>query len=73
MPTMGHSQPHAELKHGDHVEIPGDGLTGTVVAAHPHNVEVRVLIDGGEQHRHYAYEAVRRLPTLDEASKFVDH
>lgn len=68
---MSKAQPNAELKAGDHVEIPGEGLTGTVVAAHPHNVEVRVLVDGGEQHRHYAHESVRRSPTLDEASKLV--
>jgi hypothetical protein len=36
-------------------------------------VEVRVLVDGGEQHRHYAYEAVKRVPSMDEASKFIDH
>ena len=70
---MSRSQPNAELKHGDHVEIPGEGLTGTVVAAHPHDVEVRVLVDGGEQHRHFAYEAVKRVPSMDEASKFIDH
>lgn len=70
---MSRSQPKAELKHGDHVLIRGENLRGTVVKAHPHNVEVRVLIDGGEQHRKYPYESVERIPTLDEASKFVDH
>jgi len=70
---MSRSQPNAELKHGDHVLIRSENLRGTVVAAHPHNVEVRVLVDGGEQHRKYAYESVERIPTLDEVSKFVDH
>ena len=70
---MAKSQPHAELKRGDHVLIRGENLRGTVVEAHPHGVEVRVLIDGGEQHRHYAHDSVERLPTLDEVSKFVDH
>ena len=67
-----HKTPAAELKLGDHVRIPGEGLEGRVVGVHPHNVEVAVLVDGGEQRRHYAHESLERIPTLDEASKFVD-
>jgi hypothetical protein len=61
------------LKPGDHVLVRGEDLRGTVVAARPHEVEVRVLVDGGEQHRRYPYESVELVPTLDEASKYVDH
>jgi preprotein translocase subunit YajC len=68
-----HNVPWAELKLGDHVRIPGDGLEGRVVGVHPHNVEVEVAIDGEHVRRHYAYESVERAPTLDEASHYVDH
>ncbi len=68
-----HNVPWAELKLGDHVRIPGEDLEGRVVGVHPHKVEVEVLVDGNSERRHYAYESVVRVPTLDEASKYVDH
>jgi hypothetical protein len=70
---MAKHTPSAELKLNDHVRIPGEGLEGRVVGVHPHNVEVEVLLDGSEVRRHYAHESVVRVPTLDEASDFVDH
>ncbi|HEY2476995.1 MAG TPA: hypothetical protein VGI19_19600 [Candidatus Cybelea sp.] len=68
-----HNVPGAELKLGDRVRIPGEDLQGRVVGVHPHNVEVEVLVDGNNIRRHYAYESVERIPTLDEASRYVDH
>lgn len=68
-----HNASSAELKLGDHVRIPGENLTGRVVGVHPHNVEVEVEIDGQKARRHYAYESVNRIATLDEASNYVDH
>jgi hypothetical protein len=68
-----HNVPWAELKLGDHVRIPGESLEGRVVGVHPHNVEVEVRIDGENQRRHFAYESVERIPTMDEASRYVDH
>ncbi len=68
-----HNVPWAELKLGDHVRIPGENLEGRVVGVHPHNVEVTVSIDGEHVRKQYAYESVERIPTLDEASHYVDH
>lgn len=68
-----HNVPEAELKLGDHVRIPGEGLEGRVTGVHPHTIEVEVLVDGRNERRHYAHESLERIPTLDEASKFVDH
>jgi hypothetical protein len=65
--------PRAELKLGDHVRIPGDDLVGRVVGVTPHNVEVEVLVDGENVRRHYAYESVERIGTMDEVSRYVDH
>jgi hypothetical protein len=68
-----HNVPWAELKLGDHVRIPGEDVEGRVVGVHPHNVEVEILVDGVHARRRYAYESVERIPTLDEASRYVDH
>jgi preprotein translocase subunit YajC len=61
---------HAELKVGDKVSIPGEGLSGIVSAVHPH--EAIVKLESGE-HRRFALESLRREATLDEVSNFVDH
>jgi hypothetical protein len=68
-----HNIPAAELKLGDHVRIPGEDLEGRVVGVHPHTVEVELLADGKDERRHYGYESIERIPTLDEASHYVDH
>ena len=68
-----HNVPWAELKLGDRVRIPGEELEGRVVGVHPHSVEVDVDIDGSRVRRHYAYESIERIRTLDEASNYVDH
>ena len=60
------------LKPGDHVYIDGTREEGTVKEVHPHEAIVRVKVPGGHEERKYALEALRRDPTLDEASKFVD-
>jgi len=68
-----HNVPWAELKLGDHVRISGEDLEGRVVGVHPHNVEVSVFVDGEHVRKSYAYESVERVPTLGEASRYVDH
>jgi hypothetical protein len=68
-----HNVPRAELKLGDHVRIPGEGLEGRVVGVHPHKIEVEVLVAGKNERRHYAHESLERIATLDEASNYVDH
>lgn len=68
-----HNVPWAQLKLGDHVRISADDLVGRVVGVHPHNVELEVLLDGQQVRRHYAHESVERIPTLGEASRYVDH
>jgi ribosomal protein S17 len=70
--TMAHT-PNAELKLGDRVRIPGESLEGTVTDVHPHAITVKVVIDGETVHKKYAHESLVREPTMDEASKFVDH
>jgi preprotein translocase subunit YajC len=67
---MPSKKAHALLKLGDHVSIPGEGLSGTVSAVHPHEVIVR--LESGE-HRRFALESIRRIPTFDETSDFIDH
>lgn len=67
---MPSKKAHALLKDGDHVTIPGERLSGTVTAVHPH--EVTVKLESGE-HRRFALESVRREPSMSEASDFVDH
>ena len=67
---MPSKKAHAELKIGDSVTIPGEGLRGKVSSVHPH--EVIVKLESGE-HRRYAHESVHREATLDELSDFVDH
>jgi hypothetical protein len=61
------------LKVGDHVYIDGTREEGTVKAVHPHEILVRVTVSGGHEDRKYAHEDLRRDPTMDEASKFIDH
>ncbi|MBV8498530.1 MAG: hypothetical protein JO003_04690 [Candidatus Eremiobacteraeota bacterium] len=68
-----HNIPRAELKPGDHVRIPGEGREGRVVGVHPHSIEVATLVDGKNERRHYARESLERIPTLAEASNYVDH
>jgi preprotein translocase subunit YajC len=67
---MPSKKAHAMLKPGDRVSIPGEGLSGTVTAVHPH--EAIVKLESGE-HRRFALESVHREPTLGEISDFVDH
>jgi hypothetical protein len=70
---MKKAGPRAELKLGDHVRIPADDVVGTVTDVHPHDVTVKVTIDGETVHRKYAYESVVREPTMEEASHYIDH
>lgn len=67
---MPSKKAHAELKVGDKVTVPGEGLSGTVSAVHPH--EAIVKLESGE-HRRFALESLHREATLDEVSNFVDH
>lgn len=67
---MPSKKAHAELKAGDRVTIPGEGLAGVVKDVHPHDVVVK--LDSGE-HRRFALESVHRVAKLDELSNFVDH
>jgi preprotein translocase subunit YajC len=67
---MPSKKAHAELKAGDKVSIPGEGLIGIVSAVHPH--EAVVKLESG-QHRRFALESLRREPTMNEISNFVDH
>jgi preprotein translocase subunit YajC len=68
--AMPSKKAHAELKVGDRVSIPGEGLKGVVSAVHPH--EALVKLESGE-HRRFALESLHREPTLNEISNFVDH
>ncbi len=61
------------LKAGDKVYIDGTKEEGIVKEVHPHEVLVRVQTTQGHEIRKYAYEELRRDPTMDEASGFVDH
>ena len=67
---MPSKKAHAELKLGDKVTIPGEGLRGVVVDVHPH--EVTVKMESGER-RKFAHESIHREPTFEETSDFVDH
>jgi len=70
---MPRHNPQAELKLGDHVRIRGENREGRVVGVHPHSIEVEALVEGKNERRHYAHESLERVPTLDEASNYVDH
>lgn len=61
------------LKAGDHVYIDGTNEEATVKEVHPHEVVVRVKTLDGHETRKYAYEDLRLDPTMDEASRYVDH
>jgi hypothetical protein len=61
------------LKAGDHVYIDGTNEEGTVTEVHPHEVTVRVKTLDGHETRKYTYEDLRLDPTMDEASRYVDH
>jgi hypothetical protein len=61
------------LKAGDRVYIDGTTDEGVVKEVHPHEVSVRVAVPGGHEVRKYAHEDLRLDPTMDEASKFIDH
>jgi len=67
---MSSKKGHAELKAGDRVSIPGEGVRGVVSDVHPH--EAVVKLESGE-HRRFSLESIHREPTLDEISDFVDH
>jgi preprotein translocase subunit YajC len=67
---MPSKKAHSELKLGDRVSIPGEGLHGVVTAVHPH--EAIVKLESGE-HRKFALESLHREATLGEISDFVDH
>jgi hypothetical protein len=61
------------LKAGDHVFIDGTHDEGVVKEVHAHEVVVRVTVPGGHEERKYAHESLRLDPTMNEASRFVDH
>lgn len=67
---MPSKKAHAELKIGDRVSIPGEDLHGVVSAIHPHDAIVKM--ESGE-HRRFSLESLRRIPTMNEISDFVDH
>jgi hypothetical protein len=67
---MPSKKAHAELKIGDAVSIPGEGLRGVVSAVHPH--EAVVKLESGE-HRRFALESLHREPSFGEISNFTDH
>lgn len=67
---MPSKKAHAELKPGDRVTMPGEGLAGIVKEVHPHDVVVK--LESGE-HRRFALESVHRQPTMGEISDFIDH
>jgi len=64
---------HPMLKVGDRVIIEGGPLAGTVKHVHPHEAVVEVEDGSGHLQRPYALESLRRDPTMDEASNFLDH
>jgi hypothetical protein len=57
------------LKRGDPVLIPTQHLSGTVFETYKDNVEVRVVADGEEQRRHFTYDEIEKLKTLDEMTQ----
>jgi hypothetical protein len=57
------------LKKGDPVMIRSEQLSGTVYETHKDNVEVRIVAQGVEERRHFTYEVVEKLLTLDEMAK----
>ena len=61
------------LKAGDRVYIDGTKEEGIVKDVHPHEVRVRVTVGSGHEDRKYALEELRLDPTMNEASKFIDH
>jgi len=61
------------LKVGDRVFIDGTKEEGTVTEVHPHEIVVRVKTVQGHENRKYAHADLRRDPTMEEASGFVDH
>ena len=54
------------LKKGDPVFIRGEHLSGTIYETHKNDVEVNVITGGVEERRHFSYEVIERLLTLDE-------
>ena len=61
------------LKAGDRVYIDGTREEGIVKHVHPHEIVVRVEVPGGHEERTYTQEDLRLDPTMNEASKFIDH
>ena len=61
------------LKAGDKVYIDGTKEEGIVKHVYPHEILVRVTVPGGHEERTYAHEDLRLDPTMNEASKFIDH
>jgi hypothetical protein len=61
------------FKQGDRVYIDGTREEGTVKDVYPHQIIVRVAVDGGHEDRTYAHEDLRLDPTMNEASDYRDH
>jgi hypothetical protein len=61
------------LKVGDRVKINGTEQEGIVKEVHPHEILVRVPVPGGHEDTKFAHESLTLDPTMDEASKFIDH
>jgi hypothetical protein len=61
------------LKAGDKVYIDGTKEEGVVRDVTPHEITVRVKVDGAHEDRKYAHEDLRLDPSMSEASRFVDH
>lgn len=61
------------LKAGDHVFIDGTKEEGTVREVHPHEIIVRVKTTQGHEDRKFTQEDLRLDPTMNEASRFIDH
>jgi hypothetical protein len=54
------------FKKGDPVFIRGEHLSGTIFETHKNDVEVSVITGGIEERRHFSYDVIERLLTLDE-------
>jgi hypothetical protein len=57
------------LRKGDPVMIRSQQLSGTVYETHRDDVEVQIVAAGGAERRHFTYDVVEKLLTLDEMSK----
>lgn len=66
---MPDKKAYPRLKTGDHVTIPSDGLCGIVAETLPHEVIVRLTIDGAVEHRRYSMEFVAFEAGADEVTR----